>query len=315
MQVVIALPQPDEINSLYAPVCGIPLLSRVVATAIRSGGTKVLLVLPPEWSQSLRWLVPQLCSLAIESECIETIETITIGHRFDRSKPEDWRTLAHRLDEQFLWMPYDYLPHAKALAELLSAAAVHPGSAVRFSGVSEAGPDKRIFERPTVPLKWDQTYGEPGQLQIVSLSEQPGISVRPPATVREAEVELVRRSGKVTDGIYSRFNRKLCNQAVRCLSHTPMTANAISIVGLAVAAFAGLCFAVGSWPCDVAGAVLFFAAGLFDEMDGMLARLKLQASAFGCWLETAVDYTTYLLVFAGMTIGGYPPWRCQARCR
>ena len=37
----------------------------------------------------------------------------------------------------------------------------------------------------------------------------------------------------------------------------------------------------------------------------MLARLKFQESPFGCWLETYVDYATYLLAFAGMMVGGY----------
>ena len=51
--------------------------------------------------------------------------------------------------------------------------------------------------------------------------------------------------------------------------------------------------------------MLFFVSGLIDEIDGMLARLKFQESAFGCWLETMVDYSTYVLAFAGMAIGGY----------
>jgi hypothetical protein len=37
----------------------------------------------------------------------------------------------------------------------------------------------------------------------------------------------------------------------------------------------------------------------------MLARLRFQESPFGCWLETIVDYATYLLVFAGMSVGAF----------
>ena len=37
--------------------------------------------------------------------------------------------------------------------------------------------------------------------------------------------------------------------------------------------------------------------------DGEVARLKLQESAFGCWLETVCDYLFYLFLFVGMTIG------------
>ena len=34
-----------------------------------------------------------------------------------------------------------------------------------------------------------------------------------------------------------------------------------------------------------------------------MARLKLQESAFGCWLETVCDYLYYVFIFAGMMIG------------
>lgn len=44
---------------------------------------------------------------------------------------------------------------------------------------------------------------------------------------------------------------------------------------------------------------------LFDEIDGMLARLTFRESAFGCWLETFVDYASYIVLFVGMTIGLY----------
>jgi phosphatidylglycerophosphate synthase len=296
MQVVIALPNTDEINKLDTPVCGMPLLVRVIATALRSGGTKVLLVLPPR--VSYRSLARRLRSNVIESARIETLE---IDQPFDPNRPEDWRAIAHRLDERFLWMPNDYLPDRAALTKLLAFSASHPGP-VRFSGVAEAGPDQRIFRRPAVLLKQDRIGGCRAQFQIVAVNGQPGISVRQPG---DAEPELIRRAGKTTDGVYSRLNRKLSAPMVRWLSYTPVTPNMVSFGGLIVAIGAGLCFAQGSWAWGVAGAALFFLSGMFDEMDGMLARLKFQESAFGCWLETIIDYATYLLIFAGMTAGGY----------
>jgi phosphatidylglycerophosphate synthase len=44
-------------------------------------------------------------------------------------------------------------------------------------------------------------------------------------------------------------------------------------------------------------------SSILDGCDGEVARLKLQESAFGCWLETICDYLFYLFLFAGMTIG------------
>ncbi len=298
MQVVIALPPVAEMGRLECRVCGVTLLVRVMATALRSGGSSVLLVLPPACPRER--LAALLNSRVLASARIDTVET---ARPFDPGSTEDWRAIAHALDERFLWMPCDYLAHKQTLAGLLTSAAAHPRTAVRFSGVLEYGPGRRILDRPAVFLKGDPIGGGAGRFEAATTAGWRGMSMRPPARVSDGEAELVRGSGKATDGIYSRFNRRLCRPAVRWLSHTPATPNAVTFAGLAVAVLAGLCFAQGTWLWGVAGAALFFVSGLFDEIDGMLARLTFQESAFGCWLETMVDYATYLIVFAGMTVG------------
>jgi len=49
--------------------------------------------------------------------------------------------------------------------------------------------------------------------------------------------------------------------------------------------------------------VLSVWASILDGCDGEVARLKLQVSDFGCWLETVCDYLYYVFVFGGMIIG------------
>jgi phosphatidylglycerophosphate synthase len=41
---------------------------------------------------------------------------------------------------------------------------------------------------------------------------------------------------------------------------------------------------------------------VFDCADGEVARLSVRDSDFGAWLETVVDYTTYVLLLAALTI-------------
>jgi phosphatidylglycerophosphate synthase len=82
-----------------------------------------------------------------------------------------------------------------------------------------------------------------------------------------------------------------------------VTPNVVTFGGLLVAVLGGLFFARGSYINYVCGALLFFVSGLFDEIDGMLARIKFRESAFGTWLEGLVDNITYLVVFAGITVG------------
>jgi phosphatidylglycerophosphate synthase len=72
-----------------------------------------------------------------------------------------------------------------------------------------------------------------------------------------------------------------------------------------VTIFSAIALARGNYWSYVIGALLFFLAGLFDEVDGMLARVKFADSPFGTYLESFADSLSYVLLFAGMTIGLY----------
>jgi phosphatidylglycerophosphate synthase len=84
-----------------------------------------------------------------------------------------------------------------------------------------------------------------------------------------------------------------------------VTPNWVTLGGLVVAIVAALMYARGYYAAYVGGALLFFLSGLFDEADGMLARLKFRESVFGTWFEGFVDEATYLLLFGGITAGLY----------
>ena len=51
------------------------------------------------------------------------------------------------------------------------------------------------------------------------------------------------------------------------------------------------------------GGFLSLAASVLDGCDGEIARLKYQESALGCWIETVGDYSYYIAIFVGLTIG------------
>jgi len=74
-------------------------------------------------------------------------------------------------------------------------------------------------------------------------------------------------------------------------------------VGVVVSVLSAVAFARGTYIQSVLGALIFFVAGLFDEMDGMLARVKFMESPRGTWLEGFADGLSYLLLFAAITIG------------
>jgi uncharacterized protein (TIRG00374 family) len=118
-----------------------------------------------------------------------------------------------------------------------------------------------------------------------------------------AERKLDRWLVKPTDGIYARLNRKISIPISRQLIKFPVTANMVTIFTLGVGFASGAFFALGGYWNTLLGALLCLWASILDGCDGEVARLKLQESAFGCWLETVCDYLFYLIFFVGMTLG------------
>src|SRR5713226_995818 len=108
---------------------------------------------------------------------------------------------------------------------------------------------------------------------------------------------------KPTDGIFARANRRISIPISRRIIPYPITPNMVSLFTLGVSLAAGVFLALGGYWNMLTGAVLGWLSSVLDGCDGEVARLKLQESAFGCWLETMCDNLYYVFIFAGLTIG------------
>ena len=108
---------------------------------------------------------------------------------------------------------------------------------------------------------------------------------------------------KPTDGIFARANRTISIPISRRIIPFPITPNMVSLFTLGVSFAAGAFLTVGGYWNMLTGAILSWFSSVLDGCDGEVARLKLQESAFGCWLETVCDNLYYLFIFGGMTIG------------
>jgi phosphatidylglycerophosphate synthase len=288
VQAVLAIPGSETLRNYGEPrdvlmrqVAGVPLLARVLATAARAGVDSVLVMCPEDMNSAI-------FDSFNESHLLKEmrVDKLVWTSAFNPRDTADWATIAARLEDQFLWLPWNWATHKRALAGL------SPSS---FRPVSW-----------DLPVSLEKRAVLPDARFRVSTDRPPdGVSITSPAAVSVAERFLVVHSGKPTDGIYSNFNRRLCRPAVRLLSHTRATPNAVTLAGLLVAIAGALLYARGSYANYVAGALLFFLSGLFDEMDGMIARIKFRESAFGTWFEGFVDNVTYLAVFAGIIAGLY----------
>ena len=124
-----------------------------------------------------------------------------------------------------------------------------------------------------------------------------------PEDVPEAERKLDTWLVKPTDGLFARMNRRVSIPISRRLIKLPLTANMVTLIVLLVSFGSGAFFALGGYWSTLVGAFLSVAASVLDGCDGEVARLKLQSTRFGCWLETVCDYLYYLFVFGGLALG------------
>ncbi len=140
-------------------------------------------------------------------------------------------------------------------------------------------------------------------LQYEAVEEDKWQRILTPLDCLLAEQKLDRWLVKPTDGIYARMNRRVSVPISRQLIKFPITPNMVSLFTLGVSFLSGAFYAFGGYWNMLTGAILSVSASVLDGCDGEVARLKLQESDFGCWLETVCDYLYYLFIFAGMAIG------------
>jgi phosphatidylglycerophosphate synthase len=72
---------------------------------------------------------------------------------------------------------------------------------------------------------------------------------------------------------------------------------------VAIGFYSAWLFSTGQYLAGVVGAFLSLAASVLDGCDGEIARLKYEESALGCWIETFGDYSYYIAIFIGLTVG------------
>ncbi len=107
---------------------------------------------------------------------------------------------------------------------------------------------------------------------------------------KRAHALLYRILIKPQDNVITRYLfRPISSRLSRVLVHLPITATQVSIV-------VAILVAIGCWmtldprtEMMIGGALVILGASYLDCCDGEIARVKLQASTFGAWLDTIVD--------------------------
>jgi CDP-diacylglycerol--glycerol-3-phosphate 3-phosphatidyltransferase len=92
---------------------------------------------------------------------------------------------------------------------------------------------------------------------------------------------------------------RITNPIVGILSKSGITPNALTIINLALNIVAAYIIATGHF---LLGGGLVLVAGLFDLLDGALARFSKQTTKFGAILDSTVDRISEAAVLCGLLI-------------
>jgi phosphatidylglycerophosphate synthase len=143
----------------------------------------------------------------------------------------------------------------------------------------------------------------PSGVDVASGRAMLALRITSPSDLALAEQTIRRSSYKDTDAKVARFNRRMSLPISIALMPTPLTANQLSTILVGIGFYSAWLFSIGHYLAGVVGALLSLAASVLDGCDGEIARLKYQESALGCWIETFGDYSYYIAIFVGLTVG------------
>ncbi|MBA3640822.1 MAG: flippase-like domain-containing protein [Acidobacteriota bacterium] len=309
--------------SPHSRLAGLPLSERIIRAALRAGYARVVVA-------TCTWHVPRAMCDVPGATCdvpgASDVPRATEDRQFERFVRQFGERVIVARDAA------SWRAALQSLDPLMTVTAVGAGTLVSPALLSEAaGHAAGIGEIRDVPAgdQWPisgavrLTAGDAADIDALAdaLRTRIATAARPsgddvsfgrarlairavePSDLPHAEFILRRSSYKDTDAKVARFNRRISVPISVALIRTPLTANQLSVMLVAVGFYSGWLFSIGSyWPGVLAG-FLSLAASVLDGCDGEIARLKYQESALGCWIETFGDYSYYVAIFVGITVG------------
>jgi CDP-diacylglycerol--glycerol-3-phosphate 3-phosphatidyltransferase len=100
-------------------------------------------------------------------------------------------------------------------------------------------------------------------------------------------------------GIRRNLGHRIADPIVRILSKTGITPNALTLINLALNIVAAYVIAIGHF---LPGGILVLVSGLFDLLDGALARFANKTTKFGAILDSTVDRMSEAAILFGLLI-------------
>lgn len=294
--ILLYLPSDPAIAvSPFARIAGLPIVERMIRAAFRAGYSRVYVVADGALATAIRRGTRDVKG-----------DLLIVGER-------DWRSLAGLADDTVLTVAGPGTVVSPAL--LKDAGVLGPiDGEIRDVAAGREWPvsglirirlrdidlpviarelRERVLSGAPVPTGEDVSFGR-GRLTL---------RIARDADLLAAEQTIRRSSYKDTDNTLARANRSMSLPISVALIRTPLTANQLSVALVAVGFYSAWLFSTGHYLAGVLGGALSLAASVLDGCDGEIARLKYQESAVGSWIDTFGDYSYYIAIFIGLTIG------------
>jgi phosphatidylglycerophosphate synthase len=148
-----------------------------------------------------------------------------------------------------------------------------------------------------------ETFARSGRLRDAALAGHFCRSVADPSAVAAHERDFVgHMNGGARESFFTKIIRRFSVPISIRLARMGARPAHVTLGGLALASLSAWCIAQGSYMTGVVGGVLYYSSMVLDCSDGEVARLTVRDSSAGAWLETIVDYTTYLLLLGALMV-------------
>src|SRR5208337_2671428 len=297
-------------NSLLAKVGALPLVLRAILSAQSAGADRIIVVIDPVTGHRIRRNLIRTGRLPSSAEWIELPSETAISSVATRVAGDAERVVLIRGDGSYHPSLYRTASEwdGDGALEIVSGGALVGLTVLSRDLALDLVRDSNSKIGSLEDLhEWIRTrHAAKFGPTVVYCKTVPQDSWQKVANEQDrlvAEKKLESWLVKPTDGIFARMNRKVSIPISRQLIKFPITPNMVSLFTLGVSFASGLYFGLGGYWNVLIGALLSVWASILDGCDGEVARLKLQVSDFGCWLDTICDYLYYIFVFVGMTVG------------
>lgn len=141
---------------------------------------------------------------------------------------------------------------------------------------------------------------------LANACPQPAYVLKTPDDLPGANRHLFSRIRKsvALDGVISYYvMRPLARVLTRALLNTPVSPNMATLSALACGLGAAVLAALGGADHALGAGLLYWLGGVIDHVDGELARLRLQSSKAGEWLDSMTDEASTFTLLAGLGMG------------